>query len=118
MRGAARARTERKFSGREGRKGERMREGQESASRRKKKKNWETCARREEHEKRRLRDIEAAAICAQRKMWGSVKINNRKEGEKERERELKAKKNHAEWLTRSVQKAPRKENGTSWASKG
>lgn len=38
--------------------------GNQSASPRKKEENWKTCARREKHEKRRLRDTETAAICA------------------------------------------------------
>lgn len=38
--------------------------GSQSASPRKKEENWKTCARREKHEKRRLRDTETAAICA------------------------------------------------------
>lgn len=50
------------LGGREGRaRGCEQREEYESASRRKKEKNWKTCARRE---KRRLRNIETAAICA------------------------------------------------------
>lgn len=68
MRGAAtaRARTERGFSGKgkEEREGASGGEGTRAHREGKKEKNWKTCARREKHEKRRLRDIETAAICA------------------------------------------------------
>lgn len=43
----------------------------------------------------RLRDRETAAICAQSRKMGNAKINNGKEGEKEKERRFKARKNYA-----------------------